>query len=302
MGRYKVGRVVIAPELFKRPAEAPLDDFVGFTRLVHCRHCGAGGPWRLNGTSRTRLSALLALHSLGEDLGLFVGELRTFDGQRFRYPTESVAHLQELIAKEPERAFLWIRLGNIYAHAERPDLAEEPFRRAIKLEPDNAEAHGCLAGLLQDMGRWADAAPHWKAVLQHARGANQMTRELRLNMVSTALDALLSGATDVGEICELLPRMDLGELAKRPKDEPVILQLRTWDLRKLDDWEEICRLFLGERVRVRRGGPELDEDDGRGSETAAWHEGDRAGQSSVPRNAPCPCGSGRKYKKCCGRE
>ena len=22
----------------------------------------------------------------------------------------------------------------------------------------------------------------------------------------------------------------------------------------------------------------------------------------VPRNAPCPCGSGRKYKKCCGRE
>ncbi|RPJ39670.1 MAG: DUF2384 domain-containing protein [Planctomycetaceae bacterium] len=21
----------------------------------------------------------------------------------------------------------------------------------------------------------------------------------------------------------------------------------------------------------------------------------------VPRNAPCPCGSGRKYKKCCGR-
>jgi hypothetical protein len=25
-------------------------------------------------------------------------------------------------------------------------------------------------------------------------------------------------------------------------------------------------------------------------------------ESKVPRNAPCPCGSGRKYKKCCGRE
>ena len=22
----------------------------------------------------------------------------------------------------------------------------------------------------------------------------------------------------------------------------------------------------------------------------------------VPRNSPCPCGSGKKYKKCCGRE
>ena len=23
---------------------------------------------------------------------------------------------------------------------------------------------------------------------------------------------------------------------------------------------------------------------------------------AVPRNAPCPCGSGRKYKKCCMKE
>ncbi|MHC4574224.1 MAG: SEC-C metal-binding domain-containing protein [Planctomycetota bacterium] len=26
-----------------------------------------------------------------------------------------------------------------------------------------------------------------------------------------------------------------------------------------------------------------------------------AGNSRVGRNAPCPCGSGKKYKKCCGR-
>jgi hypothetical protein len=24
-------------------------------------------------------------------------------------------------------------------------------------------------------------------------------------------------------------------------------------------------------------------------------------QSNTPRNAPCPCGSGEKYKRCCGR-
>jgi preprotein translocase subunit SecA len=27
----------------------------------------------------------------------------------------------------------------------------------------------------------------------------------------------------------------------------------------------------------------------------------RRGQKKVGRNAPCPCGSGKKYKKCCGR-
>jgi len=25
-------------------------------------------------------------------------------------------------------------------------------------------------------------------------------------------------------------------------------------------------------------------------------------QESYPRNAPCPCGSGKKYKRCCGKE
>jgi hypothetical protein len=29
---------------------------------------------------------------------------------------------------------------------------------------------------------------------------------------------------------------------------------------------------------------------------------DISSKPKVPRNAPCPCGSGRKYKKCCGRE
>ncbi|MBU4286455.1 MAG: SEC-C domain-containing protein, partial [Verrucomicrobia bacterium] len=26
----------------------------------------------------------------------------------------------------------------------------------------------------------------------------------------------------------------------------------------------------------------------------------RAPKSQTPRNAPCPCGSGKKYKHCCG--
>jgi len=24
-------------------------------------------------------------------------------------------------------------------------------------------------------------------------------------------------------------------------------------------------------------------------------------QTDIPRNAPCPCGSGKKYKHCCGK-
>lgn len=42
----------------------------------------------------------------------------------------------------------------------------------------------------------------------------------------------------------------------------------------------------------------------RGASGEAWRRrgvGGRRVVSEPPRNAPCPCGSGAKYKKCCGR-
>ncbi|WP_211365126.1 SEC-C metal-binding domain-containing protein [Rhodovulum strictum] len=39
-------------------------------------------------------------------------------------------------------------------------------------------------------------------------------------------------------------------------------------------------------------------------EGAAWcdRRGQPARRAKVGRNDPCPCGSGRKFKKCCGQE
>jgi preprotein translocase subunit SecA len=39
----------------------------------------------------------------------------------------------------------------------------------------------------------------------------------------------------------------------------------------------------------------------RGDEAAQPKKPIRADDSKVGRNDPCPCGSGKKYKKCCGR-
>jgi len=91
--------------------------------------------------------------------------------------------------------------------------------------------------------------------------------------------------------------------------------------------------WLGLRVeRTERGG--VDDDDGRVTFTASFFDGRQRGElrersrfrrlegawvyvdGSVPlgvwsplaptvsigRNAPCSCGSGRKYKRCCGRD
>ena len=50
------------------------------------------------------------------------------------------------------------------------------------------------------------------------------------------------------------------------------------------------------RVRESHG----DEEEGAGSDTAQESNPNQVISDKVPRNAPCPCGSGRKYKKCHG--
>ncbi len=53
-------------------------------------------------------------------------------------------------------------------------------------------------------------------------------------------------------------------------------------LYNLDEWDNI--LSKEERVTIRK----------------QFNEDHRAVSTKVGRNDPCPCGSGKKYKKCCG--
>lgn len=36
--------------------------------------------------------------------------------------------------------------------------------------------------------------------------------------------------------------------------------------------------------------------------TRQWRLSQQAVSTKIPRNSPCPCGSGKKYKKCCGKK
>lgn len=252
-GRFRVGTVVVAPEFVKRGPDEPIDAYVGFTGYFRCRHCDAGGPWELTDATRARLLALLVLHAVGAgDLPIFIGEARTFDGRSFRYPTESEAHLKGLINAEPARAFLWVRLGNVYKHGGRDDLAEGAYRRAVELAPEDAEAHACLADVLADGGQRKRAVPHWKAVLEHVRAATHLRRELRLSMVSAALEGLLEELKNPIEAFVALAARSRTALEEPPKDEPLVLELRSWDLSDPHDWKQVCAMFLGERPRPRR--------------------------------------------------
>ena len=301
-GRYDVGTVTLDPMVAKSPDRDAIEKAVGFTGYFRCRKCDAGGPWELPHETVAYVMAMaIAACSGREDVPLLFGCNGTFDGQTFRYATDSEAHLQTLIDREPERAFLWVRLGNLYSHSGQNKRARTAYERAIELDPQDIEAHAMLAQLLINAGRPLDAVPHWHAVLKHAREAQQVNQKLRRNLVRRAIECLLEAHAESNGQIDLLPTMDPGELAKRRKDEPLVLELRQVDLGSEQGINDLCDMFV---ERPHRSGPGVLR---RLKKRVLSVSDDRPAAPKrrevlpVGRNDRCPCGSGQKYKKCCGR-
>ncbi len=308
-GRYNVGTVTLDPTIAKSPDRDAIEKAVGFTGYFRCRECDAGGPWELPDETVMYVIALaVTAMSEMEDVPLVFGCTATFDKHIFRYATDCEAHLKRLIDDEPERAFLWVRLGNLYSHSGQDERAETAYERAIELDPKDIEAHSMLGQLLIKAGRPLEAVPHFHAVLKHVRDARRVNKELRRNLVREAIECLLEAhARSKGQI-NLLPTMDPGDLEKGRGDEPVVLELREFDLGSEEGLDNLCDIFL---EPPRRSGRDLFRrrekripdapakvaccpDDGFAAPI-------RREALTVGRNDPCPCGSGRKYKKCCGR-
>ena len=60
----------------------------------------------------------------------------------------------------------WNNLGVLLAEMKRPYAACTAFRRALATEPFNLRAHYNLADTLDEVGRAAEARPHWEAYLK----------------------------------------------------------------------------------------------------------------------------------------
>lgn len=301
-GQYHVGTITIDPKIAQSRDIDNLQESVGFTGYFRCRKCDAGGPWELTDQALAYviIAATAAVNGT-EDVPLIFGAAATFDKKTMRYATEGEEHLKRLIEREPERAFLWTRLGNFYSHVDLKDKAEDAYHRAIELDPTDIEAHSMLAQVLVDTGRSLDAVPNWHAVLKHARHAHSVKKELRRDIVRQAIENLLTAHAESHGQIDLLPTMDPEELARLGQDEPQVVEIRDFDLGTEEGIDELCGSFLGER---RSRFPDLFKRKRKRmrDSTEDWEARPiRRETPAVPRNAPCPCGSGHKYKKCCGR-
>jgi SEC-C motif len=103
------------------------------------------------------------------------------------------------------------------------------------------------------------------------------------------------------------------ELFPKPRPEvgreqgPVTVYLTSFDLSNPDDFERMYQMFLtGSLPEAPPKGPLRFLRNALSWGGSAIEDREppppvRQSQRKVGRNAPCPCGSGRKYKACCGR-
>jgi len=279
--RYETKEVFVDPDArstSKRPEEC-----VSFGSYFRCRKCKSAWPWKLTPDATLALTALMVAKAAGiKDDRLVFGVARLYDGTPFRSAAQAEEYLLGILEREPDNALVWNRLGNVYNRADLYPKASKAFAKALELDPKDLESHYSLGGILFDRGSYKRAAQHLHHLMRLARGCRSISDEHLRNIVRDSLGMLCRiGVETDGEV-EVLPPLKRAE--RRVLGEPATLDLETYDLAKEADRERFVDMIVGKPQRPIRRIP-----------TPAGV------RRKIGRNDPCPCGSGVKYKKCCGK-
>jgi len=278
------------------PESAGPEGTFGFTRYFRCQGCDAGGPWGFPALSLARLMLLMNEQAEGSKRYFFPGRLTLFDGTTIRNVTEGEDYLKRRIALDPGNYYLWGRLGNLYRAGKRPDLACSAYRKAIELDPGDVESHHSLGEILFDEGDLVESARHLRRALGHAWERKDLSPEMKRSVVRSSLLNLVEIEEETGGYVKAFASaspMSGDQNAGDGEEEELVVALRALDLSDEADLEELVSVYLRED-RLPRWRRRLVRQSAFSSR----------GTSRPPptRNAPCPCGSGRKHKNCCGRK
>lgn len=254
IAEYDVGTILIDEDYLSDSPQSSLEDSLSFTRYFRCRSCGAGGPWRLTHDSHFELMGLLlrGLHSKLESGPLQVGAVQLFDGTRVRYPTDGEAHLRSLIEASPEDPYLRDRLGNLFDHTGRPDLALEAYREALAIDPSYLPSLYSTGKLLAREGRDEEAAEALHAMLRAAKRATYLDLGERRRFVRSALEMLFDLHIESDGRVAFLPTAKPDEIVRDERGQATLF-VRSFDLDSERDWDKLVDWFVRPPARGGRG-------------------------------------------------
>lgn len=209
---------------------------------------------------------------------------------------ESYRIVKKQLEKHPTDPYLQKRMGNVFRNGGRPDLAIPHYLEAIRLNPKDAESLYCIADILIDQERYQEAIPYVERLVPLCRDS-KMSESVRRDMFSGLLDQAHILKQKTGHKVELFRLAKVEEIDQ--VKEPITLDIRSFDTSKQEDFEWLYYVFLHGRPPKKplKAGMAIEATRPEGVQPQSpVRTGIKTG-----RNAPCPCGSGLKYKKCCGR-
>ncbi len=279
------------------------------SRVFRCSHCDAVDDYELAGDSYLKLTGrLLEFLSQNRSERVFIAEPRLWDGTILRRPSQALARLRELARQQPNRAEAHRRQGNGCERFGELVEAEAAWRRALEIDANDVESAYSLAKILmRSPEKAAEGFTFLQRALEALPKATYPDAEARRNTARAVFGIVRSLAKD-GEPLALMAVWPRGKI----RNEPVVCASSVNLHNVLDVWERLVEFAASPDVFGLALTPELPEDEPTILERLLVGDADpvpyaplRKAEpvrvaSRVGRNAPCPCGSGKKYKRCCG--
>ncbi len=292
--------------------------------IIECPYCETPEQWRLDMYSRIRVRGILQdateWNNVDYDSDPFypipagdvrvrVAHKRLSDGTRWETFTEVKEHLQGYTDEHPEDATAWRRYGVFLSSCHEEEAAIAALKRCLELDPKELEAHYHLAALALKHGETAEAVGHaWEALVLEM----DHQEEFQIYQAVIHLGEQVIGPHDRRAGIEIT-----FDLNKMPPNAYRILGKPTHEvrLRDITSWKVLAALVDDAAItKLKRiNAPQrtipflknlFSDASLRGSDTPppASQGTFVREEEQVGRNDPCPCGSGKKYKKCCMRK
>jgi hypothetical protein len=126
-------------------------------------------------------------------------------------------------------------------------------------------------------------------LLENCRTGHWYRKDLREPLVLAAVDTLVEISVRTNQKIPPIPNLSLA-------GQTGTIGLHGFDLSKEPERHRLAMLLLGEPTPNLQSVHQDWQDKPRSA-----NEPKRANSERVGRNDPCPCGSGKKFKKCCYR-
>lgn len=297
------------------PRSEPGWDGICLSRILRCAGCGAVDDYTLAPKSRLELidRATGAPGYRRSDGRTQLSQSRLADGTVGRRPSQVLAYLKGIVAQQPSDFKALHNLGNALLRFGEVSAAIEAWEQALALNPDDVRSAYALAE-----AHWSDEDKHPRVLHFLDVALKALPRAMRNDptveeVVVPVVGLFAEVVRAVDEPFALVAAWQAGEVKGQP-----CINVSSVDVHKIENYQKLAT-FLSD-ADILSAGLVLDMPTEEPTKLQLLlsnnPEGLMAGrvasahrtQTQAPvlrgprigRNDPCPCGSGNKYKRCCG--